>query len=37
MGRIIILMLLRSEIIGGYNTPDTMERKSRLGHEIKVD
>ena len=24
MGRIIIVTLLRGEIMGGYNTPDTM-------------
>ena len=47
MGRIIIVTLLSSGIMGGYNTPDTIveigaysrhnrrDRSVKVGHEIK--
>jgi len=40
MGRIIIVTLLWSEIMGSYNTPDTMVEENttvKVGHEISVD
>ena len=38
MGRIIIVTLLWSEILSGYNTPDTMirDRIVKVGHEIRM-
>jgi len=40
VGRIIIVTLLWSEIMGGYNTPDTMvigrDRSVKVGHEINL-
>jgi len=37
VGQIIIATILWSEIMGGYNTPDTMVeiRALKVGHEIK--
>ena len=36
-GRIIIVTLLWSEVLGGCNTPDTIggDRSVKVGHEIK--
>ena len=35
MGRIIIVTLLWSEIMGGYSTPDTtVDRSVKVGHEM---
>jgi len=39
VGRITTVTFLWSEIMGGYNTPDTMveigDRSEKVGHEIK--
>jgi len=42
VGRIIIVMLLWSEIMGGYNTPDAMVEiggfmRVKVGHEITTE